>query len=219
MGQSIGECLAKASSFKKEFDDQFISIEHLLLAAQGVDPFTKKILNTMKCSPEILKGAIEEIRGNHKVDSRNAEAQYEALKKYAVDLTESARDSKLDPVIGRDEEIRRTIQILSRRTKNNPILLGDPGVGKTAIAEGLAQRIVSGDVPDTLKDRQLMSLDMGALLAGAKFKGEFEERLKAVLSEVKSADGQVISCHAFFDPFFPNSPVPNGPPATCESWP
>merc|ERR1711991_1162370 len=139
-----------------------------------------------------LKDAVQAIRGNNKVTSKNPEASYEALEKYGRDLTKAALDGKLDPVIGRDDEIRRAVQILSRRTKNNPILLGEPGVGKTAIAEGLAQRIADGDVPDSLQGRQLISLDMGALIAGAKFRGEFEERLKAVLNEVQQAEGQIV---------------------------
>ena len=150
------------------------------------------MFNNNGITPAKLKDAVNSIRGNNKVTSRNPENSYEALKQYARDLTEAAAEGKLDPVIGRDEEIRRAIQILSRRTKNNPILLGEPGVGKTAIAEGLAQRIVSGDVPETLKGRKLMSLDMGALIAGAKFRGEFEERLKAVLAEVQSSNGQIV---------------------------
>ena len=139
-----------------------------------------------------MREAVMAIRGNNVVTSRNPEQQYEALEQYSRDLTQAAKEGKLDPVIGRDDEIRRTIQILSRRTKNNPILLGEPGVGKTAIAEGLAQRIVSGDVPEPLKRRRLVALDMGALIAGAKYRGEFEERLKAVLKEVTDSNGQII---------------------------
>lgn len=192
MGKSMIECLTKANNFKRELGDQYVSIEHLMLAIADVDGFTKKLFLNSGLPVDKLKTAIGSIRGNNKVTSRNPEASYEALKKYARDLTAAAAEGKLDPVIGRDEEIRRAIQILSRRTKNNPLLLGEPGVGKTAIAEGLAQRIVSGDVPDTLKGRKLMSLDMGALIAGAKFRGEFEERLKAVLNEVQSAEGNIV---------------------------
>ena len=189
MGQSSIACLQEASRLRKQFEDSFISIEHLLLASSK-DKTVQRMLDNVSYSR--LEEAVKKIRGNNKVDSRNPEAKYEALAKYARDLTAAAGEGKLDPVIGRDDEIRRTIQILSRRTKNNPILLGEPGVGKTAIAEGLAQRIIEGDVPDTLKGRKLLSLDMGALIAGAKFRGEFEERLKAVLQEVQSAEGQIV---------------------------
>ena len=142
--------------------------------------------------PQALEKAVTDIRKGRKVDSPNAEANFDALKKYARDVTALARDGKLDPVIGRDEEIRRTIQVLARRTKNNPVLIGEPGVGKTAIVEGLALRIVNGDVPEALKGKQLLSLDLGALVAGSKYRGEFEERLKAVLKEVEGAQGQVV---------------------------
>jgi ATP-dependent Clp protease ATP-binding subunit ClpB len=192
MGSSLQESLKKSGDFKKEFGDQFISVEHMLLAVSATDGFTKSLFRDVGTTTDALKKAASEIRGNNKVTSRNPEAAYEALEKYARDLTAAAREGKLDPVIGRDDEIRRAIQILSRRTKNNPILLGEPGVGKTAIAEGLAQRIISGDVPETLQGRRLLSLDMGALVAGAKYRGEFEERLKAVLNEVQSAEGQIV---------------------------
>ncbi|RYG69019.1 AAA family ATPase [archaeon] len=192
MGRTLQDCLNKASAIKKEFTDQFISVEHLLLGAAETEGLSKRLFSELSLTLPTLKQAVQSIRGSNKVTSRNAEQAYEALQKYSRDLTAAAAEGKLDPVIGRDEEIRRAIQILSRRTKNNPILLGEPGVGKTAIAEGLAQRIVSGDVPETLKGRQLLSLDMGALIAGAKYRGEFEERLKAVLNEVQAAQGQVV---------------------------
>jgi ATP-dependent Clp protease ATP-binding subunit ClpB len=191
-GRSAMDCLTQANTIKAQMGDSFISIEHLLLSAASTAGYSKQVFSDAGVNIDKLKEAVSNIRGNNKVDSRNPENSYEALDKYARDLTAAAREGKLDPVIGRDDEIRRSIQILSRRTKNNPILLGEPGVGKTAIAEGLAQRIVDGDVPDTLKDRTLMSLDMGALVAGAKYRGEFEERLKAVLQEVTSADGQIV---------------------------
>jgi ATP-dependent Clp protease ATP-binding subunit ClpB len=186
------QCLRHAMTMKTQFGDEFVSTEHLLLAAADTDGLSKKVFTDANYSLQKLQEAVKTIRGNHKVTNRNPEGTYEAMKKYCRDLTEAAAEGKLDPVIGRDDVIRRTIQILSRRTKNNPILLGEPGVGKTAIAEGLARRIVDGDVPDTLKGRKLMSLDLGALVAGAKFRGEFEERLKAVLKEVSTAEGNIV---------------------------
>ncbi len=192
MGQTLTNALSKSINFKKEFGDQFVSIEHLLLGTADTDGFTKNVFTEAGSGMKQLKEAVTAIRGSNKVTSRNPEVAYEALEKYCIDLTARAAEGKLDPVIGRDDEIRRAIQILSRRTKNNPIFLGEPGVGKTAIAEGLAQRILSNDVPETLKGRKLLSLDMGALIAGAKFRGEFEERLKAVLKEVQSAEGQIV---------------------------
>ena len=187
MGQSTIDALREASKLKSEYGDQFISIEHILLAVSRDRAVQKIYKDAGGVKMDKVIDAVKQIRGNNTVDNRNPEAKYEALAKYARDLTAAAAEGKLDPVIGRDNEIRRAIQILSRRTKNNPILLGEPGVGKTAIAEGLAQRIVEGDVPDTLAGRKLLSLDMGALIAGAKFRGEFEERLKAVLEEVQSS--------------------------------
>lgn len=192
LGRSLDLLLDKAEVYRQEFADEFISIEHLLLAYAKDERFGKGLIQEFGLDEAKLKNIIKQIRGSQKVTDQNPEGKYEALEKYGRDLTEAARQGKLDPVIGRDEEIRRTIQILSRRTKNNPVLIGEPGVGKTAIAEGLAQRIVAGDVPQSLKDRKLISLDMGALIAGAKFRGEFEERLKAVLKEVTDSRGNFI---------------------------
>lgn len=185
--------LQQAENLSQKAQDQFVTVEYLLLAlAMEKGTESGKILNQEGCSPQNLNTAINEIRKGRKADSENAEQGFEALKKYCRDLTQAAREGKLDPVIGRDEEIRRSIQVLSRRTKNNPVLIGEPGVGKTAIAEGLALRIINGDVPESLKEKKLLSLDMGSLIAGAKYRGEFEERLKAVLNEVSSENGQII---------------------------
>jgi len=185
--------LDQAEQVADKAGDSYVTVERLLLAlALAKTTAAGQALQAARVTPEGLNTAITALRGGRTADSANAEQAYDAMKKYARDLTEAAREGKLDPVIGRDEEIRRTIQILARRTKNNPVLIGEPGTGKTAIAEGLALRIANGDVPDSLKDRQLMALDMGSLIAGAKYRGEFEERLKAVLDEVKGAEGHII---------------------------
>ena len=192
LGKGLNSVLDQADSLKGAYGDSYIAIEHLLLALAIDDRCGKQLLSQAGTNADKLKEAVQAIRGSQKVSDQNPEGTYESLEKYGRDLTQAAREGKLDPVIGRDEEIRRTIQILSRRTKNNPVLIGEPGVGKTAIVEGLAQRIVNGDVPQALQNRQLVSLDMGALIAGAKYRGEFEERLKAVLKEVTASEGQIV---------------------------
>ena len=184
--------LVKAQTIARESGDEFVSVEHILLGILAGKDKTAQILKDAGVNEKELKKAISELRGGQKVTSQSAEEQYNALNKYAKNLNELAQKGKLDPVIGRDEEIRRVLQILSRRTKNNPVLIGEPGVGKTAIAEGLAHRIINGDVPENLKSKKIYSLDMGSLIAGAKYKGEFEERLKSVIKEVINSDGQIV---------------------------
>ena len=184
--------IQKAQSYLKEFKDEFVSVEHLLLGLLNANDKASGLLKDQGVNEKDLKKAIAELRGNSRVTDQNAEATYNALNKYARNLNEYAESGKLDPIIGRDEEIRRVMQILSRRTKNNPILVGEPGVGKTAIAEGIAHRIIKGDVPESLKSKTVFSLDMGALIAGAKYKGEFEERLKSVIKEVADSDGEIV---------------------------
>ncbi len=193
LSQPLARVFTTAEQLAEKAGDSYVTVERLLLAlAMEKEAATAKILADAGVTPTGLNQAINALRQGRTADTASAESGYDALKKYARDLTEAAREGKLDPVIGRDEEIRRTIQVLSRRTKNNPVLIGEPGVGKTAIAEGLALRIVNGDVPESLKDKKLMALDMGSLIAGAKYRGEFEERLKAVLSEITAAAGGII---------------------------
>ncbi len=192
LSKTMSQVLSKAESLTTEMKDDYTAIEHLALALVLVESPASQLLRELGVSEKPLQSAIAELRGGQRVTSQSSEEQYQALEKYAINLCQRAQAGKLDPVIGRDEEIRRVLQILSRRTKNNPILIGEPGVGKTAIAEGLAFRIVRGDVPDNLRHKQVYSLDMGALIAGAKYKGEFEERLKSVVSEVSRSEGEII---------------------------
>jgi len=192
LSREAGKTLNEASIIAKKMKDEYVSIEHLIIAVFKSKSKIAQILKDQGVTEKDLILAIEELRKGDNVTSQNQEDTYNALIKYAKNLNQLAKDGKLDPVIGRDEEIRRILQILSRRTKNNPILVGEPGTGKTAIAEGLAHRIIDGDIPENLKDKQIFALDMGALIAGAKYKGEFEERLKAVIKEVTTSDGDIV---------------------------
>ncbi len=191
--RGLREVLEAAQKLAPQFQDQYVSVEHLLMALTSVPGNAAyQTLAAEGVDQQTLLAAIQDLRGSHRVTDENPEAKYEALKNYGRDLTELATAGKLDPVIGRDDEIRRVMQVLTRRTKNNPVLIGEPGVGKTAIAEGLAKRIADGDVPEILKRRRIVALDMGALIAGAKYRGEFEDRLKAVLKEVTDSEGEII---------------------------
>lgn len=193
ISSELDKALAEAEAQAARMKDEYVSVEHIVLGImEAPNKAVGEILKAFNITKSKFLSALQEVRGSAQVTSQNPEETYDVLKKYGQELVEMAREGKLDPVIGRDNEIRNVIRILSRKTKNNPVLIGEPGVGKTAIAEGLAQRIVRGDVPDNLKDRKVFSLDMGALVAGAKYRGEFEERLKAVLQEVKKSEGQII---------------------------
>ena len=192
LGRNLEIWLDRAEESRKSFGDDFMAVEHMLLGLIDDDRFGKRLYRDLSIDRKKLEETIKALRGSQTVTDQNPEAKYAALEKYGRDLTEQAKEGKLDPVIGRDDEIRRVMQVLSRRTKNNPVLIGEPGVGKTAIAEGLAQRIIRGDVPESLKDRTIISLDMGSLIAGAKYRGEFEDRLKAVLKEVLNSDGKIV---------------------------
>src|SRR5438034_2858061 len=193
MGERLRAALERAEKQAESMKDEYVSTEHLLVAiAQDRDGAASHALAAAGVTPDAIFKALVDVRGTQRVTDQNPEDKYQALQRYSKDLTDAARRGKLDPVIGADEEIRRVIQVLSRRTKNNPVLIGEPGVGKTAIVEGLAQRIVAGDVPESLRDRRMVALDIGALLAGSKYRGEFEERLKAVLKEIQEAQGQIV---------------------------
>src|ERR1700740_432308 len=193
MSPALNQLIERAFKEASNFKDEYVSTEHLLLAAtQSKKDAAQQILTQHGANYDAILKALTSVRGSQKVTDQNPEAKYQALEQYARDLTEQPRRGKLDPVIGRDEEIRRVVQVLSRRTKNNPVLIGEPGVGKTAIVEGLAQRIISGDVPEVLKNKRVVGLDLGAMLAGAKYRGEFEDRLKAVLKEIEESEGQIV---------------------------
>ena len=189
---ALSKILAKAEIEALSLKDEFVSTEHILIAMAAGESKASDLLKKSGVNKNAILGALKQVRGNTRITDQSPEEKYQVLDKYCRDLTALARQEKLDPVIGRDEEIRRCMQVLSRRTKNNPVLIGEPGVGKTAIVEGLARRIVAGDVPEGLKGKRLLSLDLGALVAGAKFRGEFEERLKAVIHEVQANDGKII---------------------------
>src|SRR5438067_715236 len=192
LSQATAAMLERAFAEAEALTDEYVSTEHLLLAMLDGSHAVGRMLGALGLQRDQVLAALADVRGRQRVTDQNPEEKYQALEKFGRDLTAAARDGKLDPVIGRDEEIRRVIQVLSRRTKNNPVLIGDPGVGKTAIVEGLAQRIVEGDVPESLRGRRVIALDIGALLAGSKYRGDFEERLKAVLKEIQAAEGQIV---------------------------